>query len=130
LQLLSTAPAIIADASHNVAGCANLLQSLQGFVRPEECVVIASILKDKDQAGMLDYYASLSDCLITCNLPQQSRATSALALAKASRGKFKQIHVYNSPLFALQAAKQLQKKLIIISGSTYLLKYFVGKLPC
>jgi dihydrofolate synthase/folylpolyglutamate synthase len=125
LQRISRAPLIIADASHNAVGCANLRDSLHDLVRPEECVIIASILKDKDAAVMLDYYAQLADTLVCCNLPQQPRATPALSLAKGARGKFKNIHVYNSPLNALQVAKRLHKKVIIISGSTYLLKYFI-----
>jgi dihydrofolate synthase/folylpolyglutamate synthase len=112
LQLLSRYPQIIADASHNADGCKVLVQSLESFINPADCAVIASALRDKDRDKMLGLYA-------------QPRATPARELAKLAYGKFEQIHVYNAPLTALAAAKRMKKKFIIISGSIYLLKYFV-----
>lgn len=125
LQLLSRYPQIIADASHNADGCKVLVQSLEAFINPADCVVIASVLRDKDRGKMLELYAKLATTLVVCNLFDQPRATPARELAKLSYGKFEQIHVYNAPLTALAAAKRMKKKFIIISGSTYLLKYFV-----
>lgn len=125
LQLLNRYPQIIADASHNADGCRVLVQSLEKFINPADCVVIASVLRDKDRGKMLKLYAKLATTLVVCNLFDQPRATPARELAKLAYGKFEQIHVYNSPLTALAAAKRMKKKFIIISGSTYLLKYFV-----
>lgn len=125
LQLLHRYPQIIADASHNAAGCQVLVQSLERFINPADCVIIASVLRDKDRNAMLELYAQLATTLVGCNLFDQPRATPALELAKLAHGKFAHIHVYNAPLTALAAAKRMKKKFIIISGSTYLLKYFV-----
>lgn len=125
LQLLHRYPQIIADASHNAAGCQVLVQSLERFINPADCVIIASVLRDKDRNAMLELYAKLATTLVVCNLFDQPRATPALELAKLAHGKFAHIHVYNAPLTALAAAKRMKKKFIIISGSTYLLKYFV-----
>jgi dihydrofolate synthase/folylpolyglutamate synthase len=125
LQLLSRYPQIIADASHNADGCKVLVQSLESFINPADCAVIASALRDKDRDKMLGLYAKLATNLVVCNLFDQPRATPARELAKLAYGKFEQIHVYNAPLTALAAAKRMKKKFIIISGSIYLLKYFV-----
>ena len=125
LQLLNRYPQIIADASHNAAGCQVLVNSLGVFINPDDCVLIASVLRDKDRDKMLELYAKLATTLVVCNLFDQLRATPARELAKLAHGKFAQIHVYNAPLSALVAAKRMKKKFIIISGSTYLLKYFV-----
>ncbi|RTL12397.1 MAG: hypothetical protein EKK54_03985 [Neisseriaceae bacterium] len=125
LQLLQKNPHIITDASHNAAGCQVLVQSLEPFINPEDCVLIASVLRDKDREEMLRLYAKLATTLVVCNLFEQPRATPALELAKLAHGKFAQIHIYNAPNMALIAAKRMKKKFIIISGSTYLLKYFV-----
>ena len=125
LQLLGRYPQIIADASHNADGCKVLVQSLEEFINLADCVVIASVLRDKDRGKMLELYAKLATTLVVCNLFDQPRATPARELAKLAYGKFEQIHVYNAPLTALAAAKRMKKKFIIISGSTYLLKYFV-----
>lgn len=125
LQLLHRYPQIIADASHNAVGCKVLVQSLEGFINPADCVIIASVLRDKDRNAMLELYAQLATTLVVCNLFDQSRATPARELAKLAHGKFAHVHVYNAPLTALAAAKRMKKRFIIISGSTYLLKYFV-----
>ncbi len=125
LQLLGRYPQIIADASHNAEGCKVLVQSLEELINPADCVLIASVLRDKDRDAMLELYAKLATTLVVCNLFDQPRATPARELAKLAHGKFTQVHIYNAPHAALVAAKRMKKKFIIISGSTYLLKYFV-----
>lgn len=126
LECISHKPWIIADASHNVDGASQLYNTVRELENPSNCVIIASILADKNVQAMLDYYAKIADHLIVCNLPQQPRAINAIRLAKLAKHKFKNIHIYNSPLAALAAAKRLNKHLIVISGSTYLLKYFIN----
>ena len=101
------------------------MQSLESFINPEDCVLIASVLRDKDREEMLRLYAKLATTLVVCNLFEQPVQLFALELAKLAHGKFAQIHIYNAPNMALIAAKRMKKKFIIISGSTYLLKYFV-----
>lgn len=126
LECISRKPWIIADASHNLDGATQLYSSVRELVNPQQCVIIASILSDKNYAQMLDTYAKMTDHLIVCNLAKQPRAISAIRLAKIARHKFKNIYVYNSPHAALECAKGLRRELIILSGSTYLLKYFIG----
>ncbi len=125
LECISKKPWIIADASHNVDGANQLYASIHELVKPDQCVIIASILNDKNYDQMLNIYAKIADSLIVCNLAQQPRAISAIKLAKLAKYKFKNIYVYNSPHAALQHAKRMNKNLIILSGSTYLLKYFI-----
>lgn len=125
LECISRKPWIIADASHNLDGTTQLYASVRELVNPQQCVIIASILSDKNYAQMLDTYAKIADHLIVCNLAQQPRAISAIRLAKLARHKFKNIYIYNSPHAALECAKRLRRELIILSGSTYLLKYFI-----
>lgn len=125
LECVSRKPWIIADASHNDDGVLQLYFSIRELVNLEQCVIITSILEDKNHTAMLKTYAKIASNLIICNLPQQLRSISAIKLAKLANHQFKNIYVYNSPTIALQFAKSLKKKLILISGSTYLLKYFI-----
>lgn len=125
LECVSCKPWIIADASHNDDGVLQLYFSIPELVNLEQCVIITSILEDKNHTAMLKTYAKIASSLIICNLPQQLRSISAIKLAKLANHQFKNIYVYNSPTMALQFARSLKKKLILISGSTYLLKYFI-----
>lgn len=125
LQLISAYPKILADASHNASGVSKLYQSLRNVIKPDDCVLIVSILADKDHLRMLDYYSRISSTIIVCGLPLNPRALSPFKLAKLANHKFKEVHICNSPEDALKKAKKLGKKLIVISGSTYLLKHFI-----
>lgn len=126
LQLIKTYPRVIADAAHNPAGCQQLYNSFHGLAKPNQVVIILSILSDKDQDRMLNWYRKIGATLILCALTNQPRALPPLQLAKFTRGKnFKQVIIINSPLLALRYAERLRPKIILISGSIYLLKNFL-----
>lgn len=125
LQIIKHHPLIIADASHNSDGVKNLYDTLTGISRRDKCIIICSILKDKDYIKMLNWYCQITQNIIFCSIQNQTRAVPPIKLAKLAKGKFKNIYLIQSPQLALKAAQKLNKKLIIISGSTYLLKYIV-----
>lgn len=125
IERLSRYPYVIADASHNPDGCVNLRKSLSGFFPAKNSIIICSILADKNQVAMLNEYSQISENIIFCGIPNQPRAVNPYHLAAKARGKFKNIYVIMSPESALRAAKIL-KPVILISGSTYLLKNFLG----
>lgn len=120
LQRISKYPLIIADASHNVAGCEKLYQSINQYFNKDKTVIICSILKDKNISNMLDYYSKIGSTIIFCPV-KNSRSSNPFELAKKAAGKFKNIYVANSSICALEIAKRLRYQLTIISGSTYLL---------
>ena len=124
LQLLQRYPRIVADAAHNPDGCKNLYLSLKDYINPQHVVIICSILSDKDQVAMLEWYRKIGATIIFCRLSQQPRATEPRALAGLAQGRFKRVYVVNSPVVALAMAKRLKPQLILISGSTYLLSNF------
>lgn len=125
LQLIQRYPPVLADASHNAAGALNLAQSLASVVNQAQSVVIVSILRDKDTKAMLDAYSKIAQTLVLCNLVAHTRASSVFSLAKYAKTKFQHVYALNAPVQALQFAKRLKPKLIVISGSTYLLKNFI-----
>ncbi len=127
LQVLNYNPLIIADASHNTDGVATLYNSVKGIASSKASIIICSILKDKNINEMLDWYCKISDNIIFCSIADQPRASCPIKLARLAKGKFKNVYLIQSPLIALRTAKLLRKDLIIISGSTYLLKYFLSE---
>lgn len=120
LQRISRYPLIIADASHNLAGCKSLYQSVAPYFCRNSTVIICSILQDKDIANMLTYYSKIATTIIFCPV-KNPRASNPYQLAKFARGKFDNIYVANSVASALQIARKLKAMQTIVSGSTYLL---------
>ena len=126
LQLIQSYPRVILDAAHNPDGCKNLYASLAEISQAKQVVIICSILRDKDQLAMLKWYSKIGSRIIFCSLNQQSRATPPRETAKLARGMFSQIYVANAAELALRMAKRLKPRLILISGSSYLLAEFIA----
>lgn len=125
LQKIRDNPLIIADASHNVDGVTNLANSLTEWFDHKNSVIICSILNDKDIVQMLDQYSKISQNIIFCSIPDQPRTSNAHELADLARGKFAYIDFTNTPQEAMKRALQMNVRHILISGSCYLLKYFI-----
>jgi dihydrofolate synthase/folylpolyglutamate synthase len=125
LQLIEKDPLVIVDATHNAAGARSLYDSLVGVYKQNEVVVITSILKDKDIISMLNYLNKLSDSIIYTTIDNNPRGMRANDLAKIGSGIFQHELCIDNPLSALNIAKQMDKKVILITGSLYLLNYFV-----
>lgn len=125
LQKISDNPIIIADASHNVDGVRNLAESVSKWFLFDDSVIICSILTDKNQAEMINYYSQISDSIIFCEIPNQERASDVSYLSELSIGRFKNVWSLKTPDEAFKFAHLLNKSAIMITGSCYLLKYFV-----
>ncbi|RTL03061.1 MAG: bifunctional folylpolyglutamate synthase/dihydrofolate synthase [Proteobacteria bacterium] len=124
LQKLQDKPLMIVDASHNLDGVTKLAQNLVPWFPADNSVIICSILRDKDCQTMLNQYARISQQIIFCPLSNQPRASAVNDLAQIAQGKFKKISLATSPAEALEIAKAMDVP-ILISGSCYLLKYFM-----
>lgn len=125
LQKISDAPLTIADASHNVDGVRNLVQSLSNWLPYQDSVIICSILVDKNKCEMINYYSEISESIIFCEIPNQERASDTNVLSNLAIGKFKNIWQFKDPDEALKFAHSLNKSTIVITGSCYLLRYFI-----
>lgn len=124
LQKIQDSPLMIADASHNLDGVTKLAQNLVPWFPHNESVIICSILRDKNYLHMLSQYAQISQRIIFCTIPNQPRASNPHDLATMAEGKFKSVYVAESPADALVIAHTIHCP-ILISGSCYLLKYFI-----
>lgn len=125
LEKINDKPLTIADASHNSDGVRNLASSLVEWFPFERSVIICSILIDKDQEEMINYYSKISANIIFCAIPSQSRTSDANSLALLASGKFKNIWAFDTPDTAYQFAKSLRYDAILVTGSCYLLKHFI-----
>lgn len=124
LQAVQTAPAIILDATHNVAGSLSLLDSLKDLYNKDEVIIITSILRDKDVTMMLNNFSKLSNQIIYTSISSNPRGMQAHEIKAYAGSIFESSHCIDEPLLALEYAKSLNKKLILITGSLYLLSYF------
>lgn len=125
LQKISDSPLIIADASHNADGVVSLAKSLIEWFPYHNSVIICSILNDKNIDEMLKSYSKISDTIIFCTLPEQPRASLSSALAAYSAKYFNAIYATETPEQAVEIAQSLHKQATLITGSCYLLKYFI-----
>lgn len=124
LEVINHDPLIMLDATHNEAGARQLYNSLSGLYSTDEVVIITSILADKDINGVLGWFHKLSDTIIYTGIANNPRALTAEDLASASSIYFKVTHIINNPQNSLEFAKTLTKKMILVTGSLYLLRYF------
>ena len=124
LELISRDPDIILDATHNAAGAKSLFHSLDGLYKPEEMIIITSVLRDKDISAMLNIFAKLTKSVIFTTIDNNPRGMTAMELIALSGGLFEHELYEDNPLKALETASQMSKKAILITGSLYLLSYF------
>ncbi|MFN8770126.1 MAG: bifunctional folylpolyglutamate synthase/dihydrofolate synthase [Neisseriaceae bacterium] len=128
LQLISKNPNVLIDATHNEAGAKVLYESLTEHYHCQDIVIVTSILADKNIKSMLTYFGKIANCIICTSINNTSRGMSAQDLYEKaleySLNKVTKIYTIDNPIEALEFAKKLSKKHILITGSLYLLKYY------
>ena len=121
MMVVANNPVVLLDATHNLSGAKSLHESLVGIYNPNDVVIITSILRDKDVKSMLRYFGQLANDVIYTSIDNNPRGMKAADIADIGSGIFTNELCIDNPLTALNTAKQLAKKLIIITGSLYLL---------
>lgn len=120
-------PLVILDGAHNVDGMQELCKVIKQGFKPQELVIITSILKDKDVKHMLLLMREISENIIFTSLEENPRGTSGeiiLEQLEDKRGCF----VENNIKKAYEMAKKMNKKAIIVCGSFYTLSKFKEEL--
>lgn len=125
LQKLRHNPLTLIDVAHNLSAVKSLYYSLEEYIKARSGIIICTILKDKDKQSMLQWYRKIADHIIFCEIENQPRAESANHLALLAEKLFAQVNVIVNPSEALNVALTHKKDFILISGSTYLLRYFL-----
>ncbi|HET7137252.1 MAG TPA: hypothetical protein VFI04_02765 [Gaiellaceae bacterium] len=106
----------VRDGAHTPEAVDWLLERLP---EPHDYVVVASILRDKDAAGILDRLARAGRTLVA-TASSNPRALPAEAVAEDARGRFDRVHIAPDPHDALRRAHALGPR-VLVTGSLYLL---------
>jgi len=106
----------IRDGAHTPDAVDWLLERLP---EPHDYVVVASILGDKDAAGILDRLARAGSTLVA-TASTNPRALPAEAVAGLARTRFAAVHTEPEPAAALALAHDLGER-VLVTGSLYLL---------
>ena len=110
------AEAEVRDGAHTPEAVDWLLDRLP---EPHAYVVVASILGDKNLAGILDRLARAGRTLVATR-SSSPRALAAEAVARAANGHFDRVEIEPDPRRALLRAHELGSP-VLVTGSLYLL---------
>jgi dihydrofolate synthase/folylpolyglutamate synthase len=106
----------IRDGAHTPDAVDWLLDRLP---EPHDYVVVASILRDKDAAGILDRLARAGHTLVA-TASTNPRALPAEVVADLARTRFTAVHSEPEPTAALALARGIGDR-VLVTGSLYLL---------
>ncbi|MEF9932768.1 MAG: folylpolyglutamate synthase/dihydrofolate synthase family protein [Cetobacterium sp.] len=112
----------VLDGAHNFDGVSKLKEILKDGYESDEVVTIVSILKDKDINKMAPVIESFSNNIILTSLEENKRGMTGEELAKSFVSK--NIIIENKISKAYELAKSMNKKVIVLCGSFYLLSKF------
>ena len=112
----------VRDGAHTPAAVDWLLERLP---EPHDYVVVASILGDKDAAGILDRLARAGDTLVA-TASTNPRALPAATVATLARPRFADVRTAEEPGAALALAHELGDR-VLVTGSLYLLADLAGE---
>jgi dihydrofolate synthase/folylpolyglutamate synthase len=114
---------VLLDCAHNVEGATALVTALPQAPRR---VLVTSIVRDKNAAGMLSVLAPQFDCVVITR-SQSDRAADPRLLAtlvSATRGGDRQVVCVEDPAAALALARQQAVEsaggLVVVAGSIFL----------
>ena len=119
LERAGDSPLEVRDGAHNLAAVG---YSLPRLPAREDWVVVASILEDKDAAGMLAALSVLGDRLVA-TASSNPRSLPAEDLAALARPYFERVEVVEAPVEALSRARESAGPdgAVLVTGSLYLL---------
>ena len=122
-ERFSQNPLTILREAHNIDGILNLKKILTHEYKPDEIVMIVSILKDKKVKEMLEVCESFSDKIILTSLSDNPRGLSGEKLLE---------YTDKSPVFsveddikkAYETAEKSNRRIIAVCGSFYTCERF------
>ncbi len=104
------------DGAHTPEAAQWLLERLPG---PNDYVVVASILQDKDASGILERLAQAGPTLVATTSTNE-RALPAADVARLASPWFERVEPVEAPRQALARARELGRR-VLVTGSLYLL---------
>lgn len=115
---------LILDGAHNIDSMSKLKETVLKHYKKDEIVTITSILKDKKIEEMVPILREFSGNIILTSLKENSRGLTGEELKKYFIENLENIVVEEDIKKSYEKAVNLNKKLIIVCGSFYLLSKF------
>jgi dihydrofolate synthase / folylpolyglutamate synthase len=106
----------VRDGAHTPEAVDWLLERLP---KPHDYVVVASILADKDAAGILSRLAAAGSTLVATQSTSE-RALTAETVGRLGAERFSRVETVTDPHAALRRAHELGQQ-VLVTGSLYLL---------
>lgn len=122
-ERFSQNPLTILEGAHNIDGILNLKKILTHEYRPDEIVMIISILKDKKVKEMLEVCESFSDKIILTSLSDNPRGLSGEKLLEYT-DKSSVFSVEDDIKKAYETAEKSNRRIIVVCGSFYTCERF------
>lgn len=122
-ERFSQNPLTILEGAHNIDGINNLKKILIHEYKPNEIVMIISILKDKKVKEMLEVCETLSNKIILTSLSDNPRGLSGEKLLEYT-DKNSIFSVENDIKKAYEIAKKEERRIIVVCGSFYTCERF------
>ena len=122
-ERFSQNPLTILEGAHNIDGILNLKKILTHEYRPDEIVMIVSILKDKKVKEMLEVCESFSDKIILTSLSDNPRGLSGEKLLEYT-DKSSVFSVEDDIKKAYETAEKSNRRIIAVCGSFYTCERF------
>ncbi len=116
-------PLVILDGAHNPDAAKKLKDNITLSFKPHEVVALVSILEDKDIKGIVDEIREFADTIVLTSLEMFKRGLKGEELKKYT-DSFNMTIVENDIKAAYERAAYLNKKVIVVCGSFYLLSRF------
>jgi len=122
-EVYSKTPLVILDGAHNADAAEKLRENLNLSFSPEEVVAVVSVLDDKDIPNIMREIRGFSDTIILTSLEMFKRGLKGEELSVYT-DSFKLSLIENDIKEAYKKAVFMDKKVIVICGSFYLLSRF------
>lgn len=122
-ERFSQNPLTILEGAHNIDGILNLKKILTHEYKPDEIVMIVSILKDKKVKEMLEVCESFSDKIILTSLSDNPRGLSGEKLLEYT-DKSSVFSVEDNIKKAYETAEKSNRRIIVVCGSFYTCERF------
>lgn len=122
-ERFSQNPLTILEGAHNIDGILNLKKILTHEYKPDEIVMIVSILKDKKVKEMLEVCESFSDKIILTSLSDNPRGLSGEKLLEYT-DKSSVFSVKDDIKKAYKTAEKSNRRIIVVCGSFYTCERF------
>ena len=128
-ERFSQNPLTILEGAHNIDGILNLKKILTHEYKPDEIVMIVSILKDKKVTEMLEVCESFSDKIILTSLSDNPRGLSGEKLLEYT-DKSSVFSVEDDIKKAYETAEKSNRRIIVVCGSFYTCERFKKEILC